>query len=48
MFSFSKHKKGDPYLTLTARILDLEGSHRIISSEEVFKSYTDIKRREKK
>ena len=43
-FAFCKPRKGEINLTITARMVMFDGSNRIISSEEAYKTYNDIKR----
>lgn len=43
-FAFCKPRKGEINLTVTARMVFFDGSNRIVSSEECFKTFNDIKR----
>jgi DNA helicase INO80 len=43
-FSFWKPRKGEMTLTVTARMVIMDGTNRIVSSEEAYKNFNDIYR----
>ena len=41
-FIFAKPKKGEIQLSLTARLVKIDGSNRIVKAEEVYKNLSEI------